>query len=258
MKYRLLLVEDDFEMLEYTAALLSENYQIIKARNGKDALKKLEIEPIQLIVSDIMMPLMDGMELCRVVKTNIEYFHIPFILLTAKNTIQAKVDGLELGADAYIEKPFSKEYLVAQIGSLLKNRETTFRYFSDHPSARVQPGASTPDELFLKKLNEVIDADIAKGTLDTESLAEKLNMSRMSLYRRIKSITSLSPIEYISIIRLRKAAELLASGKYKVYEVCYMMGFSSQSNFARVFSKHYQLTPTEYMQSFSKKTDSTD
>lgn len=254
MKPIILLVEDDFEMLEYLAALLSDSYHIIKARHGKDALEKLEKEPVQLIVSDVMMPIIDGMELCRQIKSDISYSHIPVILLTAKNTIQSKVQGLELGADAYIEKPFSKEYLVAQIRSLLKNRQTILRYFNEHPLAHLQSVAqSQADKVFLGKLDEIIHKQLNYGNLDVESLAESLHMSRMTLYRKIKSLTEMTPMEFITISRLRKAAELLSTGSYKVYEVAYKMGFSSQSNFARMFVKQYAITPTEYIQSIQNQ-----
>jgi len=198
MMDNILLVEDDFEMLEYLAGLLSGSYQVVKARHGKDALDKLENMSVQLIVSDVMMPIVDGMELCKRIKANVAYSHIPIILLTAKNTIQSKVEGLELGADAYIEKPFSKEHLLAQIGSLIKNRQTVLRYFNEHPLAHLQSVAqSKADEYFLEKLNNIINKELDQGTIDVETLAEQLNMSRMTLYRKIKSLTDMSPMELL-------------------------------------------------------------
>ena len=197
-----------------------------------------------------MMPVMDGFELCKKIKSNVEFSHIPVILLTAKNAIQAKVEGLELGADAYIEKPFSKEYLQAQIASLLNNRNIIREYFANSPLIHIKSMAhSRADELFLETLHDTITKNIEDTDLDVEKLAEIMNMSRITLYRKIKAISVLTPIELINITRLKKAAELLAQGNHRIFEVSYMVGFSSQSNFARNFQKQFNVTPTEYMNS---------
>src|ERR671921_585742 len=157
MKPVILLVDDHPEMLEVLADELGEQYAIRTAQDGRQALELLEKEAIQLIVSDGMMPVMDGFELCKIIKSNFEYSHIPVILLTAKNTIQAKVEGLELGADAYIEKPFSKELLLAQIASLLSNRNMMREYFASSPLVHIKSIAHTKaDEHFLETLNETI------------------------------------------------------------------------------------------------------
>jgi two-component system, cell cycle response regulator len=172
------------------------------------------------------------------------------ILLTAKNTIQAKVAGLELGADAYIEKPFSKDHLLAQISSLIRNRVMVRDHFASSPLVHIKSMAhSKADEKFLERLNETICANIEDEQLDVEKLARILAMSRITLYRKIKAISNLTPVELINITRLKKSAELLAEGTYKIYEVADMVGFSSQSNFARNFHKQFNMTPTDYMQS---------
>lgn len=246
----LLLVDDNEEILEFLERILNTKYTILKAEDGKEALKILETEAVQLVVSDIMMPVMDGFELCKAIKSNFEYSHIPVILLTAKNTIQSKVDGLELGADAYIEKPFSKEHLQAQIASLLSNRNMIREYFASSPLVHIKSMAhSKADERFLETLNDTIFANIEDVDLDVEKLAKIMNMSRITLYRKIKAISVLTPIEVINITRLKKAAELLAEGDHKMYEIAYLVGFSSQSNFARNFQKQFNITPTEYMNS---------
>src|SRR3990170_3598411 len=173
---------------------------------------------------------------------------------TAKNTIQSKVEGLELGADAYIEKPFSKEHLLAQIASLIANRSMIREYFASSPLIHIKSMAhSKADERFLELLNETIYTNIDDADLDVEKLACILNMSRITLYRNIKAISNLTPIELINITRLKKAAALLAEGDHKIYEVAYMVGFSSQSNFARNFHKQFNMTPTDYMH--SKQTE---
>ncbi|WP_309918135.1 MULTISPECIES: response regulator [unclassified Arcicella] len=246
----ILLVDDNEEILEFLERMLRNKYTILKAEDGAEALKILEREAIQLVISDVMMPVMDGFELCKRIKSNFEFSHIPVILLTAKNSIQAKVEGLELGADAYIEKPFSKEYLQAQMASLLNNRNIIREYFANSPLIHIKSMAhSKADELFLESLHDTITKNIEDTDLDVEKLAEIMNMSRITLYRKIKAISVLTPIELINITRLKKAAELLAQGNHRIFEVSYMVGFSSQSNFARNFQKHFNITPTEYMHS---------
>lgn len=245
-----LLVDDNDEILDFLERMLKNKYTILKAEDGEEALKILEKEAVQLVVSDVMMPIMDGFELCKSIKANFEFSHIPVVLLTAKNAIQAKVEGLELGADAYIEKPFSKEYLQAQIASLLNNRNIIREYFASSPLIHIKNMAhSKADELFLEALNDTILKNIENTDLDVEKLSQIMNMSRITLYRKIKAISVLTPIELINMTRLKKAAELLAMGDYRIFEVSYMVGFSSQSNFARNFQKHFNLTPSEYMTS---------
>jgi AraC-like DNA-binding protein len=172
------------------------------------------------------------------------------ILLTAKNTIQSKVEGLELGADAYIEKPFSKEHLLAQMASLLTNRNALRMYFASSPLVHIKSIAHTkPDETFLETLHQVICKNLDDVELDVEKLAKILNLSRVTLYRKIKAVSDLTPIELINITRLKRAAELLAAGNFRIYEIADMVGFSSQSNFARNFHKQFNMSPTEYMHS---------
>ena len=250
----ILIVDDDEEILDFLERILSTRYSILTAENGKKALEILENEAVQLIISDVMMPEMDGFEFCKIIKSNFNHSHIPVILLTAKDSIQSKVKGLELGADAYIEKPFSKIHLFAQISSLLSNRDTIREYFASSPLVHLKSMAhSKADERFLELLNDTISKRIEDTDLDVEKLASLMNMSRVTLYRKIKAVSNLSPLELINIIRLKKAAELLAEGDYKIYEISAIVGYSSQSNFARNFLKQFSMTPTEYMQSLRQK-----
>src|SRR5690349_3534265 len=243
----ILLVDDEEEILDFLERILQHKYMVLKKSNGEEALHALGSNAVQLIISDVMMPEMDGFELCSLIKSNVEYSHTPVILLTAKNTIQSKVQGLELGADAYIEKPFSKEHLLAQIASLLANRNMIREYFASTPLVHINSIAHTKaDESFLASLHEIIIEHIEEVELDVEQLARHMNMSRVTLYRKIKAISDLTPIELINITRLKKAAELLAEGNYKMYEIAAMTGFSSQSNFARNFHKQFGVTPTDY------------
>lgn len=246
----ILLVDDEEEILDFLERILSSRYTILKAADGKEALKIMEGHAIQLVVSDVMMSGMDGFELCRTIKSTLDHSHVPVILLTAKNTIQAKVEGLELGADAYIEKPFSKEHLLAQISSLLKNRNMVREFFATSPLVHIKTMAHTrSDEKFLATLHNTIMKNLDDPDLDVEKLAKIMTMSRITLYRKIKALSDLSPIELINISRLKRAAELLAGGEHRIYEISDMVGFSSQSNFARNFQKQFNMTPTEYMNS---------
>jgi two-component system cell cycle response regulator len=250
----ILLVDDEEEILDLLERILQPKYAVLKTTHGREALQALGSNAVQLIVSDVMMPEMDGFELCSLIKSNVEYSHIPIILLTAKNTIQSKVQGLELGADAYIEKPFSKEHLQAQIASLLANRNMLREYFASSPLVHLNSMAHTrADEQFLASLHDTIIEHIEEVELDVEQLARHMNMSRVTLYRKIKAISDLTPIELINVTRLKKAAELLAAGDYKMYEIAALTGFSSQSNFARNFHKQFGVTPSDYALQKSKE-----
>ncbi|AXY75042.1 DNA-binding response regulator [Paraflavitalea soli] len=244
----ILLVDDNEEIIEFLADELGGQYRVLKAADGDEALSILGREAVHLVVSDVMMPVLDGFELCRLIKTNFEFSHIPVILLTAKNTLQSKIEGLKLGADAYIEKPFSPEHLQVQIANLLTNRHKIREYFANSPLVHIKSMAySTADEQFLETLNETIRQHLEDTELDVEKLARIMTMSRPTLYRKIKAISNLTPNELINITRLKKAAEMLAAGQYKVYEVADMVGYNSQNNFGRNFLKQFGITPTEYM-----------
>jgi two-component system, cell cycle response regulator len=246
----ILIVDDNEEILEFLGKILNIKYTILKAKNGNEALGMLNNQAVQLVVTDIMMPIMDGLELCRTLKTKFEYSHIPLLFLTAKKDIQTKIKGLELGADAYIEKPFLKEHLQAQIANLLNNRNIIREYFASSPLVNIKNVAhSKADESFLENLHSTIKRNIEDTELDVEKLAQIMNMSRITLYRKIKAISVFTPIELINNTRLKKGAELLAEGNHKIFEVSYMVGFSSQSNFTRNFQKQFNITPSEYMHS---------
>jgi len=250
----LLLVDDHSEILDFLIDDLQEQYQVITASEGREALERLYDERIQLIISDIMMPGMDGYTLCKTVKSNVEYCHIPIILLTAKNTLQSKIQGLEFGADAYVEKPFSPEYLQVQIANLLANRNKLREYFASSPLAHINTMAhSRSDEVFLEKLNDLIQQKLDNTSLDVEHLADAMCMSRPTLYRKIKAISALTPNELINIARLKRAAELLAEGGLKIYEIAEMVGYSSQTHFGRNFHKQFGMSPSDYVEGIKSK-----
>lgn len=243
-----LLVDDNEEILNFIADDLGDKYVVLMARNGTEALDILQRQIVQLVVSDLMMPGMDGFELCEHIKSGIEFSHIPVILLTAKDTLQSKIKGLELGADVYIEKPFSPEFLQVQIASLIKNRNKIKAYFASSPLIHIKSIAySKADELFLGKLQEAINRQLENPDLDVDTLAGQLNMSRPTLYRKIRSISDMSPNELINLARLKRGAELLSEGLLKIYEIAEMVGYRSHTNFGRNFTKQFGMSPTDYL-----------
>lgn len=250
----ILIIDDNEDMLDFLSVVLGDSYTLHLALNGEIAQTILDNEVINLIISDIMMPGIDGFELCRLIKSNVEYCHIPIILLTSKNTYKAHIEGLEVGADAYIQKPFSSELLQVQIANLLKNRRKIKDHFASSPFEDVGVMAhSKTDEAFLKKLDEYIRVNIKDPNIDIDTLAEHMFMSRTTFYRKIKSLSSLSPKELIDITRLKKAASLIAENEFSLYEISKRVGYSSQSLFTRNFQKYFKTTPGEYFQSLPRK-----
>ena len=246
----ILFVEDNREILDFISRELQCDYIVRRALNGKQALEVLRDDNIQLIISDIMMPVMDGIELCKALKTDLDYSHIPIILLTAKNTLHSKIEGLEVGADAYIEKPFAFEHLKAQIINLLSNRTKIKEYFASSPLVHIKSmGHSKADKQFLEQLDTIIHENLTNMNMDVEKLARHMNMSRATFHRKVKALSNLTPHELINISRLQEAARLLADGNYRVYEVADILGYTLQSNFARDFHKQFGMTPTEYVNS---------
>lgn len=244
----ILLVDDNPEIIDFLTDDLEEKYDLLTAQNGKQALKILLKEPVQLVISDIMMGVMDGLELCQAIKSDFQYSHVPVILLTAKNTLQSRLEGLETGADAYIEKPFSPEHLQVQIANLLANREKIRKYFTSAPLMQIGSMAnSKADENFLNQINEAIYANLTDPELDVEKLAKLMFVSRPTLYRKIKAVTDLTALELINITRLKRAAELLSEGNFKIYEITDMVGYNSPSQLARNFQKQFGVTPTAYI-----------
>lgn len=246
-KPMVLVVEDNPEMLTFIERQLSFKYAMITATNGKEALEVLNSNFINLVVSDVVMPLMDGFELCKTIKSNVGYSHIPIILLTAKTNIQSKIEGMELGADSYIEKPFSPEYLLAVVSNLINNREKLRRDFAKSPFVAVNTMALTKaDEEFIKKLNEIILSNLSNQEFSMDDIAESLNMSRSSFYRKMKGVLDLTPNEYLRIERLKRAAQLLKEGGIRINEVCYMVGFNSSSYFSKCFLKQFGVLPKDF------------
>jgi DNA-binding response OmpR family regulator len=243
----ILVVEDQTDMLQFIVEELSGDYHVLEAENGQEALQLLDKNNVNLILSDVMMPVMDGFELCNRLKNDINYSHIPLILLTAQHNQQSHLEGLNRGADAYMEKPFSVELLNAQIRNLLASRERLGRSYREKPQTPTQTLAVSPvDTLFLERLNAFLDENLTNEALSVELLAEAMGMSVSSLYRKVKGLSGLSPVDFIRVTRLKKAVTLMEAGEKRIAEVAYKCGFSSPAYFSSCFQKQYGMAPSEY------------
>lgn len=253
MNNSILVIDDHPDLLNLLEEILSNDYTVHLAQNAEIAKLMLEQQVVHLIISDVMMPGMDGFELCRFIKSNVEYCHIPILLLTSMNGIRAHIQGLENGADAYVPKPFSEELLKIQVSSLLLNRSKIKDHLASTPfeDARVM-AHSKSDELFLKKLDDFIKKNIKNPNIDMITLAEHMFMSRPTFYRKVKALSSLTPKELIDITRLKKAASLIAENRYSLYEISMMVGYSSQSLFSRNFQKYFKMSAVEYIDTLPK------
>lgn len=243
----ILIVEDTAEMLDFLKRIFKEEYSVLTAKDGKQALKILDKYPCSLIISDIMMPEMDGIELLTHIRHNELLKHIPFILLSAKDNVDTKIEGLENGADAFVEKPFSIEHIKATVRALLTNRKLLFEYFASYPDVfQKEKGISPDDSHWLDKLNTVIRSNLANDKFTVDKLAQEMGICRSSLQRKVKAITGESPNDYVRTIRLRLAAKLLKEGKYRVNEVCYICGFNNPSYFSKRFQEQFGMLPSDY------------
>lgn len=255
MAYRILIVDDNEDLREFLSQFLGDTYNLYLADSGETAQNILDTEIVDLIISDIMMPGIDGFELCRFIKSNVEYCHIPVVLLTVKNTYESHIEGLEVGADLYIQKPFSAELLQLQIANLLENRLKIKAHFASSPFEDVRVMAhSKTDEAFLKRLDDYIRKNLNDPNLNIDQLAEYMNMSRPTFYRKIKSLSALSPKELIDVTRLKKAIRLIAQNAFTMFEIAKMVGYSSQSLFNKNFQRYFKVSPQEYINSLDKDT----
>lgn len=249
-KENLLIVEDNEELRAFLNNQLGRYYQVITTTNGAEAMEALNKHIVNLIVSDVMMPVMDGLSLCKSIKANIETCHIPVILLTAKTTLSNKIEGLKYGADAYIEKPFAMPHLLVQINNLLENRMKLRQNFANNPYIATNSMAQNKaDEDFLNKLTEIIRQNLDDENFNIDNLAAEMNMSRTSLHRKIKGITEFTPGDFIRIIRLKRAAELLMEGEYRINEICMLVGIRSLSYFSKSFQKQFGVLPKDFAKS---------
>jgi DNA-binding response OmpR family regulator len=249
----IMVVEDNPSMREAIREAMTQEYDVLVAENGEDAMEKLTDNVVDLVISDIMMPVMDGCELCNAIKSVSDISHIPVILLTAVVGTETRIETLEVGADGYIEKPFPIELLLSNISNLFKNKEISYRQFMNKPLTHYSSVTTNKvDQEYMDKVHEFIMSHIAETDLNIENLTIQLGTSKSSLYRKLKANTGLSINEYIRLCRLKQAAELLSSQKYKINEVAFMTGFSSPSYFATCFLKQFNLTPSEFVKNLGE------
>lgn len=250
----MLIVDDNEDMLQFLADHFQKHYRVLMALDGVEALNMLAKHEVSVIVSDWMMPRMDGQEFCRRVRLNPLTSHIPFLMLTAKTDNQSKIEGMNIGADVYIEKPFSVEYLEACIANILLMRRRLMKKVSTEPwEDLAQIGTAQVDNELLTKMNKLIEENVSNADLNVNFLAEQLGISRSGLFAKIKSLTDITPNEMIMVVRLKHAAMLLHEGKYLVSEVGYMVGFSSPSYFSKCFQKQFGVKPGDYVKQLANK-----
>ena len=243
-----MVVEDNDDFRHFLHRELSHIYnKVLVAKDGMEGALKAEKENPDLIVSDVMMPRMNGTDMCRRIKENIETSHIPVILLTAWSTDEGRTEGYKAGADAYIAKPFDMEVLLARISNLLEKQEKRKQDFSHSISLDPKTGTdSTPDEAFLNEVIGHIEKNIDNSEYTIDSLAGDVVMSRMSFYRKMKSLTGQTPADFIRTVRLKTAAKLLKEGNCNVSEACYRTGFASPQNFSKHFKEMFGVLPSQY------------
>lgn len=240
-----LIVEDNLELLEFLKSCMAEHYSVLTACNGKEAIELLPQYPIELIISDVAMPVMNGYELCHALKTSNQHNHIPIILLTARTSAQDSVKGFEAGADAYVNKPFEMSVLMAQMAALLRNYDKQ----KENRDIRISPSAvnvSNEKEQFLLQLASIIENNVSNPNFSVKDLAKEVNMTATTLNQKIKKLSGLTTRLFIRDIRLKRAAQLLSTGQYTVSQVTYEVGFSDLKHFRHCFKETFGVTPSAY------------
>lgn len=251
----ILIVEDEKDIHMLLNELLSEKYKLIIAYNGHEAIKIIEDIVPDIIISDVMMPFMDGVEFCKKIKTNLKTCHIPFIMLTAKDSVIHRIEGIESGANSYIPKPFYPDHLLIRIQKLLEEKELISRYFKQDTLTENLSALPINNEEkdFIKKVIELIRNNIDNENLQSSFIEKELGISNSQLYRKTKQLFGFTPGDLIRTIRLKYAAELLRKNKLTVSEICYQSGFNNRSYFYREFKKLYDSTPKNYQLKYKSK-----
>ena len=252
----IVIVEDEEDIQEYLKAQLSSDFKIRTYPNGKVALNEILKKKPDLIISDIMMPEMDGTTLCTKLKTNINTNDVPIILLTAKSREEDQLEGLQTGADAYILKPFNMDILRRTIINLLTVRRTLRNKFTGNESQEQKvehKQIQTPDDALMQRIMEVINENIGDSDLSVDMIAQKVGISRVHLHRKMKELTNQTPHSFIRNIRLQQAAKLLKDGKQSITDVMYTCGFSNSASFSTMFKNLYGCSPREYMMNAIKE-----
>jgi len=257
-KETMLLIEDNAELRYFLRSIFSSTYQVIEASDGKDGYEKALKYVPDMIISDVMMPEKDGIELTKELKTEMATSHIPIVLLSAKSDIESKLQGLEFGADDYITKPFSATYLEARVENLLAQRHKLQELYRANLMAKpkeespVQPEMSLFDRRFMDKLLSLMEKNMDNGDLIVDDLVQEMAVSRSVFFKKLKMLTGLAPIEFIKEMRVKRAAELIKTGEYNMTQISYMVGINDPRYFSKCFKQKYGMTPTEYKESIGK------
>ena len=258
-KYRVLIVEDDEEIRNYIAKEFGDKFHIMESRNGKEALEQIFKKTPDLVISDIMMPEMDGLTLCRKIKQNVNLNHIPVILLTAKTREEDNLEGLNTGADAYIMKPFNIEILQKTVENLINTRQQLRKVFTGQQNLenKVQKlEVKSPDEKLMERIMKVINENIGNPNLTIETITTEVGISRVHLHRKLKELTNQTTRDFIRNIRLKEAARLLSEKQHTISEIAMLTGFTDPNNFSTTFKELYGMPPSMYMkEQLSKKEE---
>lgn len=242
----ILIIDDNADVRDYVKSLLKEEYTVIEAPDGRAGLKKAMKYVPDAIICDVMMPVMDGLECCRKLKTELQTSHIPVMLLTACSLDEQRIQGFECGADSYISKPFNSKLLLVRLRNLMDNHKRLKQFFGDKTSLSKE-SVSDVDKGFVDRFRELIEENLADSELSVEDLGSKMGLSRVQLYRKIKALTNYSPNELVRIARLKKAASLLASSEKTISEITYEVGFTSPSYFTKCYKDYFGESPTDFL-----------
>jgi DNA-binding response OmpR family regulator len=249
----LLLVEDNLELRAVLREHYAGEYRVIEASDGKEALEKINEEQVDIVISDIMMPEMDGLELVRELRRDLTTSHLPIALLTAKSTVEDQITGTEAGADLYFPKPFNLQLMDLKLKQFLESRQKLKDRYTSNVFADTRDIVRTQkDKVFIDKFVEIVETNIDNNDFAVEQLAIELNIGRTNLYKKIKSLTGLSMGEFIRSLRLKKAAKILLSEDVTISEVIYRVGINSNSYFTKSFKAQFGVTPSEFLQQNSK------
>lgn len=242
----ILIIDDNADVRDYVKSLLKEEYTVIEAPDGRAGLKKAMKYVPDAIICDVMMPVMDGLECCRKLKTELQTSHIPVMLLTACSLDEQRIQGFECGADSYISKPFNSKLLLVRLRNLMDNHKRLKQFFGDKTTLSKE-SVSEVDKGFVDRFRELIEENLADSELSVEDLGGKMGLSRVQLYRKIKALTNYSPNELVRIARLKKAASLLASSEKTISEITYEVGFTSPSYFTKCYKEYFGESPTDFL-----------
>ena len=252
----MVIVEDNPQLRRYCRQIFAPRFEVFTADNGSDGFDLIHTEMPDVVVTDVLMSKMDGYELCRKIKTDVLLSHIPVVILTAKVTDQDKITGYQEGADVYMTKPFNPTLLQTVIDNLLTSRSKLREMLlsgagqpDSEPEDAEETGEirlSAADRAFVDKLRQYVDANISDSSLSISDISAEMCMSRASFFRKIKSLTGVTPNNFILIYRLNKAAAMIRSREYRLNEIADLTGFSSQSHFSRCFKQHFGMAPKDY------------